>query len=417
MKRTLAWMLCLLLVITALPALAAYEVDESLSGEFTWWTYFDQAPFLKEQFELKYPNVTINLEVFGGEDYQTKLMNTLPSGQGVPDLFDLEEGYVYKFINSPLLENLEEHGVREFTNDYYPWALAMATDANGDIRGVCDNVSPIAMWYLRDAMEEWLGTSDDAEITAKLSSWDAILEAALDIKERSNGEVYLMANVGDIVTIEAYSLTPFVRDGEFAIEQGWIDLMQVMRDFWDQGAVADLGGWSGEWASAWNDGTLLIRVMPSWDFFTNWDLNEGNVGVAAPFKGSYEGGTYRAIYSGSEKKDLCLKFIEFLTTVEYQAQNLETNNQMPANMQVLEAMGADYTNDRFGGQNILKTYDSVCRSILEIVPDIYTRDTQNLFRKHATNGIKEGLTDEQILENFKNEVKDKYPELKFETHI
>jgi len=85
---------------------------------------------------------------------------------------------------------------------------------------------------------------------------------------------------------------------------------------------------------------------------------------------------------------------------------------MPANMKVLEAMGPDYTNEKFGGQNILKTYDAICRNILEIVPDKYTRDCQNMFSKHVRNGIKEGLADEQILDNFKKEVKDKYPELK-----
>ncbi|GHU75470.1 hypothetical protein AGMMS49992_19530 [Clostridia bacterium] len=411
MKRFLSILLCALMLCAAVPALA-YDVDESLTGTFTWWTYFDQAPFLKDEFLKKYPNVTINLEVFGGDDYQTKIMNTLPSGQGVPDLFDLEEGYIYKFIDSPLIANLEEYGVSDFIGDYYPWALAMATDSQGNIKGVCDNVSPVAFWYLRDAAEKWLGTADDTEITAKLSSWDEILKLSLEIKEASGGTVYLLPNMSDLVKVEGYSLPPFVRNGEFSIDQGWVDLLGVMRSFWEVSAVADLGSWSGEWATAWNDGTLLLRTMPSWDFFTDWDKNSGNVGVAKPFKGSYEGGTYRVIYSNSENKELCMKFIEFLTTVEYQVANLETNNQMPANRNVLEAMGADYTNARFGGQNILKTYDKVCQAILEIIPDKYTRDCQNIFGKHANQGIKENLTDEQILQNFKNEVRDKYPELK-----
>ncbi|MDR1262996.1 MAG: extracellular solute-binding protein [Oscillospiraceae bacterium] len=413
MKKWISLLLCVCMTLALTSAMAmGYETDESLAGEFTWWTYFDQAPFLKDEFNKKYPNVTVHLEVFGGEDYQTKIMSTLPSGQGVPDLFDLEEGYVYKFIESPLLENLESLGVRAFTSDYYPWALAMATDKQGNIKGVCDNVSPVAFWYLRDAMAEWLGTSDDAEITAKLSDWDAILELSKDITARSNGEVHLLSNMSDLVKVEGYSLTPFVRDGVFSVEPGWVDLLDTMRSFWDAGVLADLGGWSGEWATAWNDGTLLIRVMPSWDFFTNWDQNSGNVGVAAPFKGSYEGGTYRAVYANSEKKDLCLKFIEFLTTVPYQAENLAVNNQMPANMKVLEAMGPDYSNEKFGGQNILQTYDKVCQSILDIVPDIYTRDCQNLFGKHANQGIKDGLANDQIIKNFQDEVRDKYPELK-----
>lgn len=417
MKRILSLVLCLMMLLSCIPAMAEttnpYEVDETLVGEFTWWTFFDQAPFLKAEFEKKYPNVHIDLQVFGGDEYQTKLMNTLPTGQGVPDLFDLEEGYVYKFINSPLVANLDELGLGEVCSAYYDWAVAMGRDESGVLKGVCDNVSPVAYWYLRDAMEKWLGTSDDAEISAILSDWDAVKAKALEIKEASNGEVYLWPNLGEMVKVEGYSLPPFARNGVFAIDEGWIKLLDTMRDFWNAGIVADLGSWGGEWSANWNDGKLLIRTMPSWDFFTDWGKNEGNVGVAAPHLKSYEGGTYRAIYAKSEKKDLCVKFIEFLTTEVYQIENLKANNQMPANKNVINILGADYTNAKFGGQNIMKTYDAICAGIKDIVPDKYTRDLQNKFSKHAQQGIKDGLDNETIIANFVAEVKDTYPELQF----
>ncbi|MHC1787546.1 MAG: ABC transporter substrate-binding protein [Christensenellales bacterium] len=416
MKRYLSLLLVLMLFASVVPAMAAtanpYEVDESLTGEFTWWSFFDQTPFLKEQFQLKYPNVKVNLEVFGGDEYQTKLMNTLPSGQGVPDVFDLEEGYVYKFIDSPLLADLEQLGLSGADSNYYDWAIAMGRDANGVLKGICDNVSPVAFWYLRDAMAKWLGTSDDAEISALLNSWDAIKAKALEIKEASGGTVFLWPNLGEMVKVSAFSLTPFVRNGEFAVREGWLDLLNTMRDFNDAGIVANLGSWSGEWATAWNDGTLLIRTMPSWDFFTNWDKNTGNVGVAAPFQNSYEGGTYRAIYANSPNKEVCIKFLEFLTTQEYQLANLAANNQMPANKLIAGVLGEGYTNERFGGQNIIKTYDLISQNIPDIIPDQYTRGVQNKFSKHAQQGVKDGLSNEVIMENFIKEVKDTYPELK-----
>lgn len=416
MKKFLSLLLCLMMALGMVSATAEttnpYTVDETLTGEFTWWTFFDQAPFLKAEFEKMYPNVKIDLQVFGGDEYQTKLMNTLPSGQGVPDLFDLEEGYVYKFINSPLVANLDELGLGEVCTAYYDWAVAMGRDESGVLKGVCDNVSPVAYWYLRDAMEKWLGTSNDAEISAILSSWENVKAKALEIKEASNGEVYLWPNLGEMVKVEGYSLPPFARNGEFSIDAGWITLLDTMRDFWTSGVVADLGSWGGEWSAEWNAGTLLIRTMPSWDFFTDWGKNTGNVGVAAPHLKSYEGGTYRAIYANSEKKDLCVKFIEFLTTETYQIENLKANNQMPANKNVINILGADYTNAKFGGQNIMATYDAICAGIKDIVPDKYTRDLQNKFSKHAQQGIKDGLDNDTIIANFKAEVKDTYPELK-----
>ena len=418
MKRTLSLILALALAYSCLFALAEdksnpYEVDESVTGTFTWWTFFDQAPFIKEQFELKYPNVTIDLQVFGGDEYQTKIMNVLSSGQGIPDMMDLEEGYVYKFLNSDAFVNLEELGLEDALGSYYDWAIAMGRDGNGVLKGICDNVSPVAFWYLRDAMEQWLGTSDDAEISAILSSWDAIMEKGQEILDASDGTVYLWPNLAEMVKVEGYSLTPLARGGVVEIEQGWYDLLDTMREFYESGIVADLGSWGGEWASAWNAGTLLIRTMPSWDFFTDWSKNTGNVGVAAPFKASYEGGTYRAIYTGSEKIDLCATFIEFITTTEYQIQNLETNNQMPANKNVKDALGEDYTNANFGGQNILATYDVVCSTIADITPDAYTRGLQNKFSKYAQAGIKEGKTNEEIIADFLADIQDTYPELDY----
>lgn len=386
---------------------------ESFSGEFVWWSFFDQTPFLKEQFEKKYKNVKIKLEIFGGDEYQTKLMTTLQSGQDVPDLMDLEEGYVYKFINSDsnLFEDLGALGGEELVKDYYPWAVAMGKDSKGVLRGICDNVSPVAFWYLRDAMEKWVGTSDPDEIAEKMSDWDKIIALAREIKEKSGGTVYLWPNLAEIVKVEGYSITPFVRDGKFSIDPKWYDVIKLMRTFYDEKLVANLNSWSGEWASAWNSGSLLIRTMPSWDFFTDWQKNSGNVGVAKPPKNSYEGGTYRAIYAKSAKKELCLEFLKFLTTQEYQIENLKVNNQMPANRKVFEQIGADYKSEKFGNQNILKTYNDICNNIPEITPDQYTRAFQNSFSKHAQEGIKKGLSDEQIIDNFKKEMKDKFPEV------
>jgi len=385
---------------------------QELAGEFLWWSFFDQTPFLEEMFEEAYPDIDITLETFGGGEYQTKLMTTIMSAQGVPDVMDLEEGYVYKFIESSLIANLSELGGEELVTDYYPWAAAMGRNSKGELKGICDNVSPVAFWYIRDAMEEWLGTSDDVEISQKLSSWDKIIEVARDVKEQSNGTVWLFPNLGEVVKVEGYSLTPFVRNGKFAIEDGWYDLIDLMRTMHEEELVPYLGSWSGEWATAWNAGELLIRVMPSWDFFTNWGENSGNVGVAKPPKNSYEGGNYRAIYAESDKKHLAMEFLKFMASPDFQIANLNTNNQMPANREVIAQIGEGYSSDRFGGQNILRTYDSISANIPDIIPDMYTRRAQNLFSKHAREGIKNGLSDAQIIENFKKALKDEYPEIK-----
>jgi multiple sugar transport system substrate-binding protein len=382
---------------------------ETFSGEFTWWSFFDQTPWIKDQFEAKYKNVKINLEVIGGDDYKTKLMTTIQSGQGLPDVMDLEEGYIYQFIDSDVFADLS--WAKEYTKDYYPWAVALGTDSKGTFKALCDNVSPVCFWYLKDAAEKWLGTSDPDQVANMLSDWNKILTVAKDVKAKSNGEVTLLDNYNEMIKVAGYSITPFVRNGKFAIDQQWMDLIKVIRDFEAAKVTTNLGSWSGEWATAWNEGKLLIRVMPSWDFFTDWKVNTGNVHLAKPFKNSYEGGTYRAVYAKTEKMDLAKEFIKFLADPEYQKANLDANNQVPASKAVFAKYGADFKNDKFGDQNVFKAYDDICNNVEPIIPDKYTRDFQNNFGKQVREGIPAGLTDEQIIDNFKKAMKDKYPEV------
>lgn len=382
----------------------------TVEGSFVWWSFFDQTPYMQENFNKLYPNVKIDLQLFGGDEYQTKLMTTIQSGTGIPDLMDLEEAYVYKFIDSDIFTDLGKLGGDEVVKDYYEWASVMGRDSKGVLKGISDNVSPVAYWYVRDAAKKWLGTDDDKEISAMLSDWDKTIEVAKKVKADSNGKVFLLPNLGVVSKIEGYSITPFVRDGKFAIADEWYDVIKTMRTLWDEKLIADLDSWSGEWSTAWNAGDLILRCMPSWDFFTA-DENKGKVGVAAPYKASYEGGTFRAIYDKSENKEIAMEFLKYMTTPEYQIGNLNDNNQMPASKAVFAQIGADYKSDNFAGQNILSTYNDICEKILPISPDQYTRDAQSVFAKHCTEGIKNGITDEEIIANFKKELKDKYPEI------
>ena len=385
--------------------------DTTASGEFTYWTFTDSANNLVTEFNKVYPDVTVNLQVYGGDEYKTKLMTTIQSGSDIPDLFDLEEGYVYEFFDSSALEDLSALGFEEKTSGFYDYIVASSKDSSGVIKGINFQTSPVGFWYLRDAAKQWLGTDDPDEISAMLTSWEDVKAAAEKVKTDSNGSVYLWPNTSEMVKVAAFSFQPLARDGKFEVTEDWYGLLDDMRDFYDSGVTAELGSWGEDWAAKWNNGELLFRAMPSWDFFTDWEKNTGNVGVAAPFENSYEGGTFVSMWSGSEKKELAQLFLEFICSDEFQTVNLESYNQIPASKTLTETLSADYSAENFGGQNLLMTYDKINSGIVDIVPDKYTRALQNMFQKHADEGIKAGSDNDTIIANLKAEVKDKYPEL------
>ncbi len=388
------------------------EVDPaSVTGEITYWSFTDYANNLVKEFNEVYPNVTIDLQVFGGDEYKTKILTALQSQDGVPDLFDLEEGYIYEFLDSDLIADLSYMNIDELTKDYYEFQRASMKDSNGNFKSLLFQSSPVAFWYLRDACEEWLGTSDPDEISVMLTDWDTIIAKGEEIYEKSNGEVYLWPGMGEMVKVNAFSYDPLVRDGKLEITDDWMSLIDNMRKMYDSKANAELGAWSSEWAAAWNEGKLLFRVMPSWDFFTDWETNKGNVGVAAPFDASYEGGTGVCVYNNSDKKDLAALFLTYIASDDFQKVNMENYNQIPASKPVCDELAENFAAEDFGGQNLLATYSVICDKIAGITPDKYTRPTQNLFSKVVSNGIKEGQDNDTIIENFKKELKDQYPEV------
>ena len=377
---------------------AAQADPASLEGEFTYWTYTDSANNLVNAFNEKYPNVKIDLQVFGGDEYKTKILTALQSGDNVPDVFDLEENYMYEFLDSDLIADLSYMNIEELTKDFYDFQVAGMKDSTGKFKAMSFQSSPVGFWYLRDACEEWLGTSDPAEISAMLTDWPTIIAKGEEVYEKSNGTVQLWPNIAEMVKVDAFSFDPLVRDSKLEITDDWIGMIDNMRTMYNSKANAELGSWSSEWAAAWNDGKILFRVMPSWDFFTDWDTNKGNVGIAVPFNASYEGVTGTCVYNESDKKDLAAAFLAYIASDDFQKLNLEKYNQVPASKKVCDEMAE-------------ATYSEICDKIVGITPDKFTRVTQNKFQEAATNGIKEGKDNDAIIDEFKKKLHDMYPEV------
>ena len=120
MKKALSLLLVLAMVLSfaVYGVQASAEADTELTGTLTYWTYTDNAYQLTTEFAKKYPNVTVDVQVFGGDEYKTKILTALQDGTNVPDMFDLEEGYVYEFLDSSLIADLSYVDIEKLTENY-----------------------------------------------------------------------------------------------------------------------------------------------------------------------------------------------------------------------------------------------------------------------------------------------------------
>ena len=387
---------------------------KELSGKLVIWTFFDQVKDMGAQFEAKHPNVEVDVQIFPGDQYQTKLLSALQSGSNVPDIFDLERGYIGKFIDSQYLANLTEMGIEDLLQDYIPYVRELGRAGDGTIRAVSDHSSPGSFWYVREAAKKYLGTDDPDEISAMVDSWDKMIELGKKVYAESNGAVHLMANAGDVFDIEAYNTEPWVQDGKLVIDPKWEEFYQIQLDIRNNNVDAKLGFMSAGWGNALNEGTVLLSAMPAWATFmidNKDDKAVGKFGVAKTPDGYYVGGTYRGIYEKSPNKELAYEFVKFIASPEWQEHNLAKTGNMPGSGKVYLDNMDTYKSPLLGDQNPMKTWYELVNSMPGIRPDKYGEEVLSKWRKIAGEGINNNSSFDEVVANFKKEVKSAFPDI------
>ncbi|ALS27087.1 ABC transporter substrate-binding protein [Paenibacillus sp. 32O-W] len=388
-----------------------------LKGNLVIWTFFDQVNEMAKKFEEKHPGVKVEVKMFPGDQYQTKLLTALQSGRDVPDIFDLERAYIGKFIDSPFVADLSAMGADELVQNYIPYVKELGVSADGKVRAISDHSSPGGFWYIRENAKKYLGTDDPDEISAMVDSWDKIIELGQKVYAESGGKVHLIANAGDVFDMAAYNVEPWVKDGKLNIDPKWQEYYEVQKEIRNNNVDAKLPFMSAGWGNALNDGSVVLVSMPAWAGFmvdNKDDKAVGKYGVAKTPLGFYVGGTYRAIYEKSENKELAYEFIKYIASPEWQEYNLNKTGNMPGNAEVYEKNLDTFKSPMFGDQNILKPYYEMVKAMPGLKADKYGEDILSKWRKVAGEGITNNTPYEDVVAAFKKEVKNAFPELQID---
>lgn len=397
------------------PPASESAAPSALSGKLVIWTFFDQVKDMAAKFEEKNPGVQVEVKMFPGDQYQTKLLTALQSGKDLPDIFDLERGYIGKFIDSKYLTDLSEMGGEDLVKDYVPYVQGLGRSSDGKLKAISDHSSPGGFWYLKETAKKYLGTDDAAEIGAMVSDWDKLIETGKKVYEQSGGKVHLIENAGDLFDIMAYNTEPWVKDGTLVIDPKWKDTYATQQKIRENNVDAKLEFMSAGWGTALNSGTVVLTSMPAWAGFmvdNKDDKAAGKFGVASTPIGFYSGGTYRGIYDQSPNKALAYEFIKYIASSEWQTYNLGATGNMPGLATVYQDNMDSFKSTFFGDQNILKPYYDTVMKLPALSADKYGEEILSLWRKTAGQGIINKTNYDKVVASFKKEVKNAFPELK-----
>lgn len=392
-------------------AAVAYQAE----ADVTLWSFFDQVNTSAEQFMEKNPGVTMEVQVFPGDQYETKMQLALQSDQDAPDVFDTEMSYHGKYINGPFMEDLSAMGADDFLSDYVPYLQSLCRDSNGITRSIIDHSAPGGIWFRRDVAEEYLGTGNHEEVTSLVDSWDKIIELGREVAAQSNGEVHLLDSYSAVIRVEQFHMDPWVVEGKLTIDPRWNEALETMRKIRENNVDAKLDAFSASWGAAWNNGSVLMFAWPSWaGFLIDPEETGNNWGIAKAPKPYYAGGRFGSIYTRAEHKEMALEYLKFLAGPEWQQYNLETFLNTPALQSVYQKNMDSFQVPLFGDQRILETYYDIAMAIPPPPNDEYQGPIGAMFADAVADMIRSGQPNEAAFDSLKQQVSSAYPQLQID---
>lgn len=392
---------------------------EELSGELTIWAFGNELGMFVDGFNEKYPNVKVNIEVSPNADFLAKLTPALASGEDVPDIFTGESDYVKYLVESGYWDDLngEQYLNGASLDDMWEYIVSVGMDTSGVLRALSLQASPGSVIYRRDIAEQYLGVSEPDEVSALLSSNEAMLDVAATLKE--NG-IKMFACWQDLLNMQFSNReNPWVLDGKLYIDDSMLEFMDMAKEIYEKGYDLNTSTWAPEWTAAVESNDTFCYVLPTWGYqfvvraFA--DTTKGQWGLAEGPVPYVKGGTWAGIYKDSPNKDLAWAFLEYVCCdAEAQMKYASETGEYMSLKSVDEALAQGEGEEVLNGQNLYEFYNEEMSKITNDLMTAYDGTINNAFLS-ATEVYANGTLDKDAaIEQFKNDVRNAYPDLEID---
>ncbi len=392
------------------------------SGTLAMWAwdqnYVDQ---MGEEFKKIYTNVKIDVTPVQSLDYLQKLQTTTAAGGILPDVLFAEMSWRGKAFAVDVWENLENAPYNFDRSLIYDYLPALTSNEKGEIIGIEQTLSPAAMVYRRDLAREYLGTDDPKQLSEMFKDWDSFISKGLEVKQKSNGKVYMLSSLGDLITIICNQDTTTVYDGNsLNITGSMKNSLELMVKFRDSGVVDKLDQWSPPWNASYALGKTIFYPAANWSaqfvIKPNDKDGSGKWGFMVPPGGPFSwGGTAMGISKQSKNKEAAWEFIKWCTLTREGAQvsKEKLDFYVPLKEVYDDPSFATSKDDYFAGQDLGQFW------FTDIVPNMQAKPISkydnvisdaNMLIAKAINADKK-MTADKALENLIKEIKNKLPDV------
>ncbi|MBM7438583.1 extracellular solute-binding protein [Streptomyces sp. HB132] len=338
-----------LVATLALAATACGSDDESggskssgeLSGTVTWWDTSnvgsEDKVFKKiaEGFEKKHPKVDVKYVNVPFGEAQNKFKNAAQAGSGAPDVIRSEVAWTPEFASLGYLAPLDGTTALKDQDDFLKQAAA-STKYEGKTFAVPQVIDSMGIFYnkkmFKDAGVEPPATIADLKSIAKKIK-DKTGKTGLYL--RGDDSYYFLSFLygegGDLVDADSKTVTVDSAEGVKAFD--------VVKDLVDSGAAKTdaTDGWENMMQS-FKNGDVAMMINGPWavadtltgkEFTDKANLGISTVPAGSSAQGAPQGGHNLGVYAGSKNIDASYAFVEYMTSVESQAQTAGELNLLP----------------------------------------------------------------------------------------
>ncbi len=369
--------------VFALPVAA--EAEEPVTLTYWGWDSNYIQPVADAYME-SHPNVTIEVTATEWGDMLTKAQQALASGSELPTLIPMDITLIGNWKKLGIAENLLDYGLD--TSIYNPALIEAATDEDGNLIGLFENICPAGIAYKRDLAIEYFGTDDPDELGEIFSSYDAYVEKGKEVAEASDGKVFLFHS-GQAVAEWLYFASDIanVTDDTINMTDKMTDVMGKLIDLRDAGAVDTYQNGTPEGNATYADDTHIFYPCPDWALTYYIEGNDpdgsGNWGLMKAPTGYSHGGTALGISNTAtdEQKAAAYDFITWAISSEEGAivardeAGYITQDSTIATEDFCKRSDEDF----FGGQDISSLYyKDIASGISIATPSAFDNDIVNV---------------------------------------
>lgn len=407
----------------------SYKADLKLMVHST-----GQPEYMIKKFNEIYPNINIELITVPSAEQQERIMTMVNSNEDVADMFTCRTQFVKAIVNSDQYYmdlSAEPFSVNEWVNQIEDYVVGVGTDADGSLRALSWQCPVGGIFYRRSMAKEYFGTDDPIEISKLFASFDSLLEAARTVKDKSNGEVYFMADAAqDLNFLTMSDAGGFLEGNKLNTNDKVIDYFNLTKTMYDEELAAKLFKDDTTSQAMMAQNKIFAVAKPTWGL--NYNImpavpdQSGDWALAAGPAPYTAGGTYIGISAATKYPEECYLFLKFILTNEEFVYGYATEfGDYVSNKAIQKKVGemsseeaAELNLDIFnflGGQNAYAYWNSelgkgVDSSVFSPYDEAFQGYMQSTVHAYASGAI----TLEEALKQYRSDCKNFAPSIETE---